>query len=422
MKHRYRVLFFLFFLSIITFADRVCLSVAGKDMQKSLNLSPQQWGWVLGAFAIAYGLFEIPTGILADKKGPRRVLTRIVVWWSIFTSLTGAVTSYGQLLITRFLFGAGEAGAFPGCSATVSRWFPADERARAMGIVKMARCIGTAATPLLVIPLLVTWGWRSCFFVFGIVGIVWAVAWHGWFRDNPSEKNGVSAEEIAEIGSVSGGKTHHALPWRKAMKRPNFWLILVMYHTYCWGAYFYFSWLFVFLENGRDFSKNDLFTLSWLPFVVGAFANLLGGFTSDALVKRIGLKWGRRLVGLCGMAVSALFLGATMFTDDKVWTIVFLALGFAGSDFMLPVAWAVCLDIGNEYAGAMTGAMNMAGQAGSFLTSVVFGYLVQAYGTYNAPLLPMAILTGVSALLWLKIDPTKPLVPEAAEAPVLAPS
>jgi MFS transporter, ACS family, glucarate transporter len=412
MKHRYRVLIFLFFLSIITFADRVCLSVAGKDMQQSLNLSPEQWGWVLGAFAIAYGLFEIPTGILADKRGPRRVLTRIVVWWSIFTSLTGAVTSYGQLLITRFLFGAGEAGAFPGCSATVSRWFPADERARAMGIVKMARCIGTAATPLLVIPLLVTWGWRSCFFVFGIVGIIWAVAWYGWFRDNPAEKNGVSAEEIAEIGSVSGGKTRHALPWRKAMKRPNFWLILVMYHTYCWGAYFYFSWLFVFLENGRDFSKSDLFTLSWLPFVVGAFANLLGGFTSDALVKRIGLKWGRRLVGLGGMGVSALFLGATMFTADKVWTIIFLAVGFAGSDFMLPVAWAVCLDIGNKYAGALTGAMNMAGQAGSFLTAVVFGYLVKAFGTYNAPLLPMAILTGVSAFLWLRIDPTEPLVAE----------
>lgn len=417
MKYRYRVLLFLFFLSILTFVDRVCISVVGKSMQEDLALSPTQWGWMLGIFSLAYGLFEVPAGILGDKIGPRRVLTRIVGAWSVFTVLTGAVTNFWQLLVVRGFFGAGEAGAFPNASATIARWFPVVERARAQGVVFMASRLGGALTPLLVVPLLQAYGWRACFYIFGVVGLVWPLAWYLWFRDSPAEKRGVSPEEIAEIGSSAAPAGHVGMSWKHILTRPALGWIMLMYYACCWTAFFFLGWLHTFLERGRGFSKDDLVRLSWLPFVLGATAAILGGFTSDWLVKRIGLKWGRRAVGLTGLGFSAICITAAMFTQDKVWTVVWLALGYAGSDFMLPVAWAVCLDIGGRQAGAVSGAMNMAGQLGAFSTSVAFGYIVSATGSYDLPLIPMAVMTVVSALLWLKIDPTKPLVP-----PAVAPS
>jgi MFS family permease len=413
MKVRRIVLGFLFLLSIITYIDRVCISVAGKTMQEDLGITPDKWGWVLGAFAISYAAFEIPTGSMGDRLGPRKVLTRIVVWWSAFTSLTGAVSNYFMLLVVRFLFGAGEAGAYPNSSAAISRWFPAAERARAHGLVWMASRIGGAISPLLVVPIQLAFGWRATFYTFGILGIIWAAVWYWWFRDHPSLKRGVTPEEMAEIGASAKPEAHHGLPWGQALRSSNLWWIMIMYHTYCWGSFFYLSWLHTFLERGRGYSKEDLIAYSWLPFVFGGTANLLGGVTSDILVRRIGLKWGRRAVGLLGLGFSATFITATMFTQDKVLSVLFLAFGYAGSDFMLPVAWAVCLDVGRKYAGAVTGAMNTAGQIGSFLTSVAFGYIVQAFGTYDAPLVPMAAMTAISAVLWLKIDATKQIINEA---------
>ncbi|MES2696363.1 MAG: MFS transporter [Verrucomicrobiota bacterium] len=412
MKYRYRVLVFLFALSILTFVDRVCISVVGKSMQEDLQLSPTQWGWMLGIFSLAYGLFEIPAGIMGDKIGPRRVLTRIVTFWSVFTVLTGAVSNFWQLLIVRGLFGAGEAGAFPNASATISRWFPVVERARAQGVVFMASRLGGALTPLLVIPVLQGYGWRACFYVFGVIGLIWPIAWYLWFRDTPAEKRGVSQAEIAEIGSSVAPVGHVNMSWKHILTRPALGWLMLMYYACCWTAFFFLGWLHTFLERARGFSKDDLVALSWLPFVLGACAAILGGFTSDWLVKRIGLKWGRRAVALTGLGFSSVCIAAVMLTQDKVWTVVWLALGYAGSDFMLPVAWAVCLDIGGRQAGAVSGAMNMAGQLGAFSTSVAFGYIVSATGNYDLPLIPMAAMTVVSALLWLKIDPTKPLAPQ----------
>ncbi len=416
MKYRHRVLGFLFFLSIVTYVDRVCISVAGPAMQKDLNLSPEQWGWVVAAFAFAYAIFEIPTGSMGDRSGPRGVLTRIVIWWSAFTTLTGMVSNYFVLLGTRFLFGAGEAGAYPNSSAAISRWFPATERGRAHGVVWMASRIGGAISPLMVIPIQVAYGWRASFLVFGILGVVWAAAWFWWFRDNPADKPGVTREEIEEIG-VTRGSGSHAIPWGQALRSPNLLWIMLMYHTYCWGSFFYLSWLHTFLVKGRGFDDADVKSMSWLPFAFGAVANLMGGITSDRLVKRIGLRWGRRVVAMSGLGASALFITLTMFTEDKLLSVLLLALGYAGSDFMLPVAWAVCLDTGRKYAGAVTGAMNTAGQLGSTLTSLAFGYLVTGFGSYNAPLAPMAAMTAISALLWLKIDPAVQIIPEDSSQP-----
>jgi MFS transporter, ACS family, glucarate transporter len=414
MKYRHRVLTLLFLLSVITYIDRVCISVAGPRMQADLGIKPGQWGWVVGVFAISYAAFEIPSGAMGDRIGARKVLTRIVLWWSAFTSLTGVAWHYYVLLPTRFLFGMGEAGAYPNSSTSISRWFPATERARAHGLVWMASRVGGALSPFLVIPIQKQWGWRASFYCFGVLGVIWAVVWYRWYRDSPREKPGVTRAEQQEIGDMEA-RVSHGLPWAFALRSANLWAIMLMYFTYCYAAFFFLSWMPTYLALGRGYTEDALM-LSTLPFVLGALANCGGGFASDALVRKLGLKWGRRTIGITGLIAAAVFTVAAMLTQARIPALIFLALSYAGSDFMLPTAWAVCLDVGKKYAGAVTGTMNMAGQVGSFISSVLFGYLVEYSGSYDFPLIPMTAMLVISALLWLKIDPTQELIPEQMAA------
>ncbi|MBL8237188.1 MAG: MFS transporter [Bryobacterales bacterium] len=418
MPYRYRILSLLFLLSIITYLDRVCISVSGKRMQDELSISTEQWGWVVGLFTLSYAAFEIPAGVWGDKYGPRNILTRIVLWWSAFTAMTGLTSNYYVLLVVRFLFGAGEAGAYPNISAMVSRWFPTHERARAVGITWMASRLGGAISPLLVVPIQQAYGWRSTFYIFGAVGVVWCVWWWLYARDNPREKAGVSDKELELIGAPKVAAAHVSLPWKQVMRSRNFWMILAMYHTYCWGSYFYLGWLHTYLQRGRGFSEDEMKLWSTLPFLFGACGNLFGGLSSDFLSKKYGLKIGRRVIGSAGLALSGLFMLGTSQVESKELAVVFLALGYGCMDCMLPVSWAVCMDVGKKYAGAVSGSMNMAGQVGSFLSTVLFGYMVTWFGgSYNKPLIPLALCLLVSAFLFTLIDPTKQLVDEKADAP-----
>lgn len=418
MPYRYRMLSLLFLLSIITYLDRVCISVAGKRMQDELSITPENWGWIVGAFTISYAAFEIPAGVWGDKYGPRNILTRIVLWWSAFTALTGAASSFVVLLATRFFFGAGEAGAYPNISAAVSRWFPTGERARAVGITWMASRLGGALSPLLVVPIQQFYGWRMTFYVFGAVGLVWCAVWWWYARDNPRDKAGITEEELTLIGAPKEAAAHVSLPWGQALRSRNFWTILIMYHTYCWGSYFYLSWLHTYLQRGRGFTENEMKLWSTLPFIFGACGNLIGGLSSDFLCKKYGLKIGRRTIGAAGLALSGVFMLATSQVESKEAAVIFLALGYGSMDCMLPVSWAVCMDVGKKYAGAVSGSMNMAGQLGSFASSVLFGYMITWFGgSYNKPLIPLALALLVSAFLFTLIDPTEQLIKEEAHAP-----
>jgi ACS family glucarate transporter-like MFS transporter len=291
VRYRYRVGALLFLLVVITYLDRVCISVAGPRVQQDLHIGPQQWGWVGGVFAIAYGLFEIPGGWMADRFGPRIILTRIVLWWSTFTALTGTVSSYAFLLLARFWFGAGEAGAFPNAASSIASWFPLRERGRAFGFLSVATQIGGALSPLLVIPIQTHYGWRTSFHLFGMLGVPWATAWVISFRNIPSEKRGITASELEEIGPVLE-RQHRGLPWRVAVHEGNFWAILMMGMSYGYGLYFFVIWLPTYLVRVRNFTEHDLL-LSSLPFLFGACANLASGATSDFLLKRGGLKVAR---------------------------------------------------------------------------------------------------------------------------------
>ncbi|HZS50318.1 MAG TPA: MFS transporter [Bryobacterales bacterium] len=415
IRARHKVLGMLFLASIVTYLDRISIAAAAPHMKEDLGLTTAQMGYVFSAFVFAYGIFEIPSGWLGDRFGPRRVLTRVVLWWSAFTAATGAVRSYFSLLACRFLFGAGEAGFFPNSSCAISRWFPFGERARAQGIVWTASRLGAALTPAIALPLQAWLGWRPVFFLFGATGLLWAIPWYLWFRDYPGQKAGVSAPELLEIGE-SGPAPHASLSWKVALSSANLWAVMLMYHTYCYAAYWFFSWMPTYLVKAKGIEAFA--TYAALPYLMGAAANVAGGYTSDFMVRKVGLKWGRRSVGLVSMASAGGFMLLSIILQNKLLAIIALSLSFAVSDFMLPNCWAVCLDIGKRYAGTVSGAMNMAGQMGSTIAAAAYGSLVEKHG-WNLPLAGMAALSLASALIWLRIDPTKQLVPE--KQPALAP-
>jgi sugar phosphate permease len=399
-------------LSVITYLDRVCISIAGPRMQDALGITPAQWGWVTGVFTLAYAAFEIPSGAMGDRIGPRRVLTRIVIWWSAFTALTGAVSNYVLLLLTRFAFGVGEAGAYPNIGVALARWFPLATRTQSWGVVLMSAQLGGAIAPFVVVPMQAQFGWRASFYLFGLIGVVWALAWFWWFRDTPAEMPGVSLEERSEIEPFVPSR--HGLPWTIAIRSGNLLSVMTMVLMVGWSMSFFQSWLGTYLVRGRGFTETGLLLAS-LPFIVGAAANVVGGFVGDMLVVRLGLRWGRRSIGLVGYGGAALFVLAATLTTDNVLAIVFLSLAYGGITVSQPALMATCLDIGGKYSGAVTGAMNTAAYTGAFLSSVAYGYIAQAYG-YEAPFMPIILFLALGTLLWLKVDAEQEVVPEALAA------
>jgi MFS transporter, ACS family, glucarate transporter len=417
-KHRRQVLGLLVLLFVITYLDRVCISVAGPRMQEELHIDPIGWGWVTGVFTLAYCLFEIPAGVLGDRIGARRVLTRIVLWWSAFTALTGTMTRYYPLLVTRFLFGAGEAGAFPNSSIVISRWFPPSQRATISGVILMASQIGGGIAPLLVVPIQTRYGWRASFYVFGVLGMIWATVWYAWFRDSPAEKSGLGARDLPE--NVAPPDAHlQGFPWRLALRNTSVLAVIGMAACYIYVYNFFQTWFHTFLVKGRGFSEGTLW-LSALPYVVAACANLTGGALSDALVVRLGRKNGRRTLGAAALATAGVFTIAVMITRQQLLTVILLSLVYGAITFQQSGVFAVCMDIGQEYAGAMVGLMNASAQAGGLLGSVLYGYIVERFGSYDAPFVPMAAVLFVGALLWLKIDASEQLRARLPAAPAAA--
>ncbi|MDQ6699619.1 MAG: MFS transporter [Acidobacteriota bacterium] len=416
MPHRFRVLALLFSLVLVMYFDRLCIAVAGPRIQRDLHLSPSQWGWVIGAFTLAYAAFEIPSGALGDRIGPRKVLTRIVLWWSVFTALTGAVSGYGTLLLVRFLFGAGEAGSFPNCASVISRWVPASERARSASVIWLATSVGGALTPLAVVNIQQSYGWRAAFYAFSGLGVVWAAVWHWWFRDTPREKAGVASEELALIGDPAGSR-HRAVPWGAIFRNRNFQRILVMYHCYCWGAYFYLSWLHTYLQIGRGLTENEMKIASTLPACAGFIGVLAGGFLSDRLARHHSLRFARCSIGSVSLIVSGICMTAATFTRSNWWAVALITVGLGVMNAMLPVSWSLCVDLAREHAGAVSGAMNMAGQAGSLISAVAFGYLVEWLGSYDRALMPLGLMLIVGGCVFATIDPSQELIVEPELVP-----
>ncbi len=411
-KKRYAVVGLLSVVSVITFLDRMAISVLGPRIQQDLGLTPEQWGWVLSAYVIAYGLFEIPSGALGDRHGQRRELSRIAAWWSGFTALTGACTSFIPLAIVRFCFGIGSAGAYPNASGVLWRWLPARERARGQGAVWAASRLGGALAPLLLVPLAIHFGWRAVFWVLAVIGALWALAWWLWYHDRPAEQPGIGPEELAEIGERRGDAHGGKGALGRLLKLPQLWLIVLAYGCYGAGSWFYFNWFPTWMVHAGHFTLRQMGVYAAFPFLLGIGSNLVGGTVCDRLGLRIGLRRATRLMTAGCLIVGAGLLLAMSLVTSRAAIVILASAGFATMDLMLPAAWAMCMSIGGNHGGAATGVMNTAGQAGGVLCTLAFGYIVGATGNYELPVQAVALMVLIAAIVFSRVDCTAGLTVE----------
>ena len=409
MPVRYRALALMFLLTLVTYLDRVCISATAGVMQEELGLDKVQMGHVFSAFILGYVLFEIPGGRWADRLGARSLLTRIVIWWSAFTALTGIAWSYTSLIGVRFLFGCGEAGAFPGCASAISRWFPAPERGRAQAVIMVGSRLGGAFAPAVVIALMAAVGWRSVYWIFALVGLVWAAVWVGWYRNSPDEHPSIDAQELSHIQAGRVVEEHRGPPWGALLRSRNVWMLSLMYSGYTWGLYFYLTWLPTYLREARGVEWERVGFYASLPMLVGAFSNFLGGWLTDRLAHRISLRWARRIPAMGGLLGAAVFIALAATVEDNDLGIAALAVSFGFADLILAICWAACLDIGGAQAGVVSGTMNSLGQIGAVLAPTVMGWLVQTSGSWELPLLVSAGYYAFGALIWLFINSEQPL-------------
>lgn len=384
--------------------------MAGSRIMEELHLSIEQWGWVLSVFIISYGFLQIPLGVMGDKFGQRKILAGIVLWWSLFTGLTGFAGGFISLLFIRFAFGVGEAGAYPCMTGTIGKWFPKSEIGKAQGFIWAASRLGGALTPFIVIPVILNFGWRPAFYFLGIVGAVWVLVWYFWYRDHPALMKGIKDEELKETGIKEVAVEKVIVPWRKIMNNRQFWLIISMYWFYAWASWFFFSWFPTFMEKGRGFEMKELNWAIAVPFAMSMIGNITGGYLTDYFSKKLGVKTGRRIMGVGGLSLSSVFMFLAAFIPGKIQVFIFLSLCFGVIDMMLPSAWAVCIDVGKKFGGAVSGAMNTAGNIGGFACASLFGYLVKATGNYNFPLFVISGMLVISAAIFSQIDASKPIM------------
>jgi len=444
---RYQVLLFACLLSALTYLDRACFGVAAPTIVKEFGLdSVADLKWAITAFAIAYGLFEVPTGWWGDRFGPRKVLIRIVLWWSFFTVLTGlagwkvaGITLGGLsfLIVVRFLFGAGEAGAFPNIARALQNWFPPAERARAQGLVWMSARLMGGLTPLLwtflvagtavTVPLLT---WRQAFFVFGLLGLLWCLLFARRFRDRPEQHPKVNDLERAHIlAGRQPSVEHPSVPWLSVLFQRNLVCLYTMYFCITYGWYFNMTYLPACLERRYGVDPSDVFgaIMKGGPLWLGAFGCLLGGLLTDALLKRgASLRWSRQLPGFIGIVLCSIcyFVASGM---PSAWSFA-LAISLAAffNDFVIGGAWATCQDVGGKHTAVVAGMMNTAASAGAaiagWFSGVVLDRALSVQATlvnstvsdlspddrtaalvvgYETNLLIFAAITAVAAIVWL---------------------
>jgi len=409
-RTRYTVLVFVFAAAFITYLDRVCMSVAAPAMQADLGLSQIQFAWVFTVFYIAYGVFEIPTAWLGDRWGQRLMLIRIVGCWSLFTMFTGMARSLPTLLVTRTVFGAAEAGAFPTLSRALSRWFPLQERSRANGIMWMGARSGGAFAPPIAVALMAIVGWRWTFAIFGAVGLLWCFVCAVWYRDDPADHPSVNAVELEKIrvGASPAPRSREPVPWKALLLNPTMLALFASYFASGFGFQFFVTWLptYFMREHGLTLQRSGIFAA--LPLAAGAMGCLLGGVIADWMTRRTGsLTIGRRSVGVSGFLLGAIGYSAAIYVHSAEAAIAFLVLASGAHDLTLPVLWATTTDAGGRFGGTASGFVNFASSLSGVLAPLSTAFLERLFGSFHAVFYAAAALYLFGAAMWLVIDPRK---------------
>ena len=417
MPKRYWLVVGTFLLTLLLYVDRACISSAKSDIAADLHLTETQMGWVMSIFALGYALCQVPAGLMVDRWGPRRALTAVVSFWSLFTALTAATVNFSSLLACRFLFGAGESGAFPACARTVYSWIPMTERGLTQGIIFSGSRIGLAFTLPLVAWMVDALGWRTSFVLLGVMGVVWAVFWFSWFRDTPETHPTISDEEKQlilltrqqERGTENIENASSKLTAGQLFGSVNMWLVMCQYFCSNFTFFFCLSWLFPYMKGTYQLGSVEAGIYAAAPPLAGAVGNWVSGTLVDRIYRHDAWKWSRRLPAMIGFGLAAGGLVTSSFMNTPLGAVVCLSVAIFGADMTLSPSWALCIDIGRRHAGAVSGTMNMAGNLGSFVTALAFPYLLAWTGTHNTFFFVGATLNITAAGAWMFIQPERPL-------------
>ncbi|HTP68055.1 MAG TPA: MFS transporter [Dongiaceae bacterium] len=420
---RWFLVFWLFVLSTVSYLDRVNISIAGTSIASEFHLSKVQLGWVFSAFFWSYALFQTFGGWLADRFGPRRVLTVGVVWWGVFTALTATVSPAiaGAIFVfvtVRFLLGAGEAIVFPASNQFISRWIPTQERGFANGLIFAGVGAGASSAPTLVTYIMVHYGWRWSFWFSALIGLLVGAVWYLTARDTPEEHRRVRAAELAHIQqgrslpAASGASQPHRIPWSVILQSKEVWAVTLSYFTYGYVAAIFFTWFYNYLTEERGLNLKGMAFYSSLPPIAMVVCSLVGGVINDRLSGVLGKRAGR-----CGLAAFGLILASLLLVlGSRAATAPTASLVLAGGAGALYLAqssyWSVTADIAGRSAGSVSGFMNMGAQLGSAVTALLTPFIAVHVGwTYS--FLAAATLSALGAFAWLFVDPSRQLATAA---------
>jgi len=409
---RYIVLALTVAVYLITYLDRTLLSAAAPSIQKEMGFSIQTLGWILASYQIGYSLFQIPGGWLGDRLGPRVALTAVVVWWSVFTALTTLTWSVQSLVVVMFLFGAGEAGAFPIATRSLSRWILPSERGFAQGVTHAGSRFGGAMTPVIAVFLIAQYGWRVPFLIFAIPGLVWAAIWFWYYRDTPREHKAVNDAErdLIEAGLGGNQKSRKEVPWGAILASRRVWNLAAMY--FCYGVVMltFLTWFPKYLSSARHLDLKHMGIFASVPLAAAVVGDICGGFFSDLLLKRTGkITFSRRLVAVTGFFIAGVCIPIAVTVTDPIVSIAFFSLALFALELTVGNSWAVTLDIGGSYAGAVSAVMSMFGNIGGAIYAALMGYIVTGY-SWHVAFYGLAGFAILGAVLFASIDVSRPLI------------
>jgi MFS family permease len=418
---RYGVLAFLCALTFILYLDRACLGQATVPIQKELEIDDLWMGFVHAAFTLAYCLFEVPTGRWGDRFGSRGVLTRIVLWWSVFTALTGAVINVTVLIVVRFLFGAGEAGALPNVARVVNRWFPFSKRGQMQGFITMAMLIGSTAAPIMTAVVIEYLSWRWAFALYGLLGVIWAGAFYVWFRDDPASHPRVNDAECRLLAAIPerAEETHPPIPWGRVLTSANVWLMGFVMSCGSAVLYFTFSWYSPYLQRARGVPQLQAGNLNTLVMGGAALGCILGGYLADLLLRKTGnRRWARSGLGGTAYALGSACLLSVIWCDSAELSAVYAALAMMFLHMHVASWWAVTTDISGPHLGALFGLMNSMGIVGAAGSQLFVGAFVQFMGQrgysgreqWDPIFYVYMVVVAAGAIAWVCVDATKSAV------------
>jgi sugar phosphate permease len=421
---RYVVLGFACSMSVLLYLHRFSLSLVSVPMMDELGMDEKDLGKATAWFFYTYALTQVPAGSLSDRLGARWTLTLYVLLWSLAIMGMGLIQGVLSLIVCRALLGLAQAGAYPCIASVNKRWFPPQQRGLANSVTTMGGRAGSLLNSLVTVFLMTSIGawlgwetgqWRVLFLLYGSLGIIWAVLFSSWFRNDPYSHPACNNAEVELIAPTS-------LDSRPAVQsRQPLWLVLLrcagspsLYFLCGISIFVNVGWIFlvtfyaVYLEKVHGWARSDLGILTAVPLLASMCGGVAGGLTTDALVRRVGLTWGRRLPGIIGSSGAACAYLASLLSDDpKIQIALFAIAGFL-IDFGLGALWAVFQDIGGKSVAAVLGFTNMCGNFAAGVFSERIGGFAKA-GEWPLVFRWSATALVITALCWLFVNPQRKL-------------